>query len=355
MEPHLNFSEPVPAKPLVDLPGPCDSKYPRIFHIFWAGPFTDKPYSAILSFLFTQKVFLHTKTPDPNVCRPEFWVWINPGPAGAVPNPNAVGDMLHGLAENPWASPFLHPRFKDIVKFKMWNTTEQLDGVPELKDHWRKGLLFNSGGVKYKQKDTAGRQQEALAAKQLAETSETTVSNISKKMTNSTSAIANELPGYAKASASGLPTDVPKNDLFNRVGSSSEAEYDRLSVILSDLARFVLLHRFGGTYLDADTVLLRDWEELWGWRGAFAYRWSRLPTYNTAVLRLNKGSALGTFLLRTIYRNEFDFHPMRVGDYTKEAYLAPLLLRLPDALFDPAWLAQERYQRDRPQFPLFQE
>jgi WD repeat and SOF domain-containing protein 1 len=25
------------------------------------------------------------------------------------------------------------------------------------------------------------------------------------------------------------------------------------------MARFVLTHRFGGVYLDADTILLRDW------------------------------------------------------------------------------------------------
>jgi WD repeat and SOF domain-containing protein 1 len=56
--------------------------------------------------------------------------------------------------------------------------------------------------------------------------------------------------------------------------------------------------------LDADTLLLRDWEELWGWSGAFAYRWSRLEKYNTAVLHLNKGSALGTFLFRTALKND---------------------------------------------------
>jgi hypothetical protein len=29
-----------------------------LFHIFWAGPFTDKPYSAALSFLYTQHLAL---------------------------------------------------------------------------------------------------------------------------------------------------------------------------------------------------------------------------------------------------------------------------------------------------------
>jgi lipopolysaccharide biosynthesis glycosyltransferase len=42
------------------------------------------------------------------------------------------------------------------------------------------------------------------------------------------------------------------------------------------MARFLLCHRFGGIYLDADTLLLRDFEELFNWPGAFAYRWSRM-------------------------------------------------------------------------------
>jgi WD repeat and SOF domain-containing protein 1 len=121
------------------------------------------------------------------------------------------------------------------------------------------------------------------------------------------------------------------------------------------MARFVLCHRFGGIYLDADTILLRDWEELWGWRGAFAYRWSRLEKYNTAVLKMNKGSALGTFLFRTALKNLLDFHPMTVSCYTKDAYIEGLLQRLPDAMFDSAWLNTEYFQRDRPPQPYFTE
>ncbi|KAF7375889.1 hypothetical protein MSAN_00003300 [Mycena sanguinolenta] len=32
---------------------------PRLFHMYWTGPFTDKPYLAVLSFLFTQNTGLH--------------------------------------------------------------------------------------------------------------------------------------------------------------------------------------------------------------------------------------------------------------------------------------------------------
>ncbi|KAG6829925.1 hypothetical protein H0H92_002948 [Tricholoma furcatifolium] len=315
---------PLKYRPSASLESPCDPENPRIYHMFWTGPFTDKPYLALMSFLFTQNTGIHLPKEQADavrVCRPQFWLWINPGPAASVPNPSAHKDMFAQLKNSPWASPFLHPRFADVIKFKLWNTTEQLDGVPEIKDEWRSfKTLFNSGGhvisVPSEKKDT----EEDVSANSTATT-----------------------------------TKKDDDDMLNRTGSKSSSSYDRLSVILSDMARFILCHRFGGVYLDADTIFLRDWEELWGWKGAFAYRWSRLEKYNTAVLRMHKGSALGTFLFRTALKNGLDFHPMSVSQYTEHAYLEPLLLRLPDALFDSAWLNTENYQRDRPPQPYFTE
>jgi DDB1- and CUL4-associated factor 13 len=316
--PPIALSSPMAHNPHSNRSTPCDPDYPRLFHMFWTGPFTDKPYLALLSFLFTQNTGLHlSEYPvDTDVCRPMFWLWINPGPAASVPNPSALRDMFESLKTNPWAAPFLHPRFKDVIQFKLWNTTEQLDGVPELRDEWRsRSSLFNSGGH---------------------------IVNVPKAKEESVDA-----DQYA--------TKNDDDDPLKRLGSKSSSSYDRLSVILSDMARFILCHRFGGIYLDADTILLRDWEELWGWKGAFAYRWSRLEKYNTAVMRLNKGSALGTFLFRTALKNDLDFHPMTVSRYVQEAYLEELFLRLPDALFDSAWLNTEYYQRDRPPQPYFTE
>ncbi|KAJ7125686.1 glycosyltransferase family 32 protein [Mycena crocata] len=322
--PPITLPDPRQYRPYSSLSSPCDPENPRIFHMFWTGPFTDKPYLALLSFIFTQNtgLHLHDYPEESAACRPKFWLWINPGPAAAIPNPSATRDMLAQLKSTPWASPFLHPRFKDVIQFKLWNTTEQLDGVPELAKEWRtRESLFNSGGH--------------------------VISVPAKKEEDTTSAAtgsANETSETAKAD---------DDDILNRTGSKSSTSYDRLSVILSDMARFILCHRFGGIYLDADTLFLRDWEELWGWKGAFAYRWSRLEKYNTAVLHLNKGSALGTFLFRTALKNDLDFHPMTVSRYLKEAHLEGLLLRLPDALFDSAWLGTEYYQRDRPPQPFF--
>lgn len=56
--------------------------------------------------------------------------------------------MLEELNQNPWSSPLLDRRFEEAIKFRLWNTTEQLDGVQEM-EGWREMRLFNSGGIKY--------------------------------------------------------------------------------------------------------------------------------------------------------------------------------------------------------------
>lgn len=390
--------EPHPSHPNAD--PACDPDFPRLFHIFWAGPFTDKPYSAALSFLYTQHLALDRPIGvdptrlEPALCRPQLWIWINPGPASSFPDPRAERKMRDDLARNPWSAPLLHRRFADVVKFRLWNTTEQLDGVSEMHG-WRDMRLFNSGGVKYGSAGEAKRAvNEAAAAApdgledekvveaehaeaagkegggDMAASAEAALLSAREATNNGTVAGTANLTQVAAP----LPTKH-KDELFEIVGSTAN-KYDRLSVVLSDMARFVLTHRFGGVYLDADTILLRDWTELFNWHGAFAYRWSRLEKYNTAVLKMQRGSALGHFIFRTAVANDLDFHPMTVSRYTKDANLEGLLLRLPDALFDPAWLntwvfplfflrtlaaadisaaptRSEYYQRDRPPQPYF--
>lgn len=309
--------------------------------------------------------------------------WINPGPAASIPNPKAEAHMYAQLQSNPWSAPFLHSRFTEAVKFKLWNTTEQLDGIPELRDSWRDLPLFNSGGVKFgsaPQHASAAAEEAALVVEQVVVDAvveveeempadkraqlrldeeygrfgdvnageEAVAKDRTAGLVSPTTSTTDELnlannettSSLPKVSAS--PTANSEGDdadeLFERIGSTSSQGYDRLTVVLSDMARFVLCHRFGGVYLDADTLLLRDWEEIWGWHGAFAYRWSRLEKYNTAVLKLHRNSALGSFLFKTALANGLDFHPMTISRYTKDANVEGLLLRLPDALFDPAWL-----------------
>lgn len=291
--PNAEWEPSISLPPVQRPPGhgtPCDPDDERVFHIYWTGAFTDKPYMTILSFLFTQNTALHLSDyeDDHVFCRPKLWVWLYPSAKDTAKN------MFDQLQSNPWSSPFLRPRFQRVVQFKLWNITEQLDSLPELKDDWRN--------------------------------------------------VGTPLKSFGSSPA----------DTESTHHSVSSEDYDKVSVIMSDMVRFVLCQRFGGVYLDADMLFLRDWEELWGWKGSYSYRWSARARYNTAVLRLRKGSALGTFLLRTALKNGLDFHPIVVSRYLKEAHLDGLLYRIPDALFDPAWLNADGYQKDRPPQPYFQ-
>lgn len=208
-------------------------RQPRIFHMFWTGPFTDKPYMAALSFLYSQNLGLDVGHEPDDACRPQLWFWLVPGPAvsSLVYPPSAYENMVASLQQNVWAAPLLADRFKGMIQFHLFNATEQLDATPELAAHWRSMSLFKSG--------------------------------------------------------LNLAVDTSGNDpMLKLAGSGSQQAYDKLSVVLSDMARFLLTHRFGGVYVDTDTLLLRDFEELFTWSGAFAYRWSRMREFNTAVMKL---------------------------------------------------------------------
>jgi DDB1- and CUL4-associated factor 13 len=250
--------------------------------MFWAGPITDKVYFLLLSFLFTQDLQLDLKEEEASPCRPQMWCWIHQ-PSSTNLSDRSDWQLRRELLSNPWSAPFLHPRFAAVIKFKMWDTKEQLHAVPELKPSWH---------------------------------------------------ILRDAVFQGEQTASIGPS---------MMDSSHAEKYDHSSVVLSDLARFVLCHRFGGVYVDVDVIFLRDWSELLRAPWAFAYRWSRLPAYNTAVLRLRRGSALGTFILRTALAHGFNLHPMAVTRYLADAGLNPLLAQLPDALFDPAWLNVGNY------------
>ena len=294
---------------------PCHGTDRRIFHMFWTGEFTDKPYMAFLSFLYTQNLGLHLPPEHPPpTCRTELWFWITQPEWARHKRATWERRMFDELKVNPWASMFLHLRFKEVIHFKVWDAVEQLDATAELKDEWRRyrHMVFKSKSPR-----------DQIVADDPADDTDDAPSD---PLDNSTALTAR--------SPAGADT------------------YDKPSVALSDLVRFVLCYRFGGVYLDVDTLFLRDWEELWGAPGAFAYRWSRMDRYNTAVLRMHRQSALGTWILRTALKNGLDFHPIRVTQYLKDAEVEGLLRRLPDALFDPAWLMVEGFHPERPPQPL---
>ncbi|KAG0283828.1 hypothetical protein BGZ96_011806 [Linnemannia gamsii] len=68
-------------------------------------------------------------------------------------------------------------------------------------------------------------------------------------------------------------------------------------VALSDEARFLILNRNGGIYLDADVLLLKDMSPFFDSGVEFAYEWSNTGMYNTAILRLFPGSSVARRIL----------------------------------------------------------
>ncbi|KAF9364123.1 hypothetical protein BGX34_002440 [Mortierella sp. NVP85] len=80
-------------------------------------------------------------------------------------------------------------------------------------------------------------------------------------------------------------------------GSLPQQKVQIPPVALSDEARFLILYRYGGMYLDADVLLLRDMSPLYDAGMEFAYEWSNTGMYNTAILRLNRGSSVARRIL----------------------------------------------------------
>ncbi|KAF8923975.1 hypothetical protein BGZ58_002317, partial [Dissophora ornata] len=162
-------------------------------------------------------------------------------------------------------------------------------------------------------------------------------------------------------------------------------------VAFSDEARFLILNRYGGIYLDADVLLLKDMSPFYDAGVEFAYEWSVTEMYNTAVLRLFPGSSVARRILdgarareaddlkmhtaqekyasiahgedatdepRTYTRRqvpnpgkmrpeEVYYHPARLREY-----LSPQdgkiegngLIMMPSAFFDPLWLRRDKVE-----------
>ena len=115
------------------------------------------------------------------------------------------------------------------------------------------------------------------------------------------------------------------------------------SVEFSDAVRFILLYNYGGIYLDADVLLLRDFQILYQYE--FAYKWEHLRSINTAVLRLFPQSYLGGMIHRGAAQqrnasNIYQFyHPHSIAQYLFQHNFSFSIL--PCAFFDPLWLPVE--------------
>uniref|UniRef100_A0A7S3F116 Alpha-1,4-N-acetylglucosaminyltransferase n=1 Tax=Haptolina ericina TaxID=156174 RepID=A0A7S3F116_9EUKA len=107
-----------------------------------------------------------------------------------------------------------------------------------------------------------------------------------------------------------------------------------------DLFRLSILHKYGGVYIDADTVLLRDFTPLLGME--FVYNWGNDCTLpNGAIMRLHQGSQAGKGMLHVLATRR----PGGIswGPETYQAYWLKTNKKgidvLPTCFFNPHWLA----------------
>ncbi|KAK9765256.1 hypothetical protein K7432_006549 [Basidiobolus ranarum] len=123
----------------------------------------------------------------------------------------------------------------------------------------------------------------------------------------------------------------------------------------SDMVRFLVLHVYGGIYLDGDVLLLRDMRPLYHTPENFAYKWSYTNVYNTAVFRMRPNSTTSTYLVKQAIKNNMGFHPRYIkqylNDWEKEHanirnmnIEQPRILMFPPSIFDPLWLRVDKHE-----------
>ena len=117
---------------------------------------------------------------------------------------------------------------------------------------------------------------------------------------------------------------------------------------ISDLVRFVVLHQYGGVYLDMDVLLLRDLRPLLlpnsassdpqsqpAWAEQWVEQAENPGDYNTAVLSLPANSSISSYLLRGGARMGMNYHPRVLGQMLWKDGRNSELAMLHNAVFDP--------------------
>ncbi|KAG0260697.1 hypothetical protein BGZ95_004382 [Linnemannia exigua] len=104
-------------------------------------------------------------------------------------------------------------------------------------------------------------------------------------------------PSPPQTSDNNDPDQLPEGGRVDPTSNNSSNIPITPPVALSDEARFLILNRYGGIYLDADVLLLRDMSPFYDAGMEFAYEWSNTLMYNTAILRLSKGSSVARRIL----------------------------------------------------------
>lgn len=254
------------------------------YHVYWTGPATWRVEAFIKSYLYTQ-----------NVPCSRVWLWLD-----ADRRATAVEDMLE---RDPLFARLLPLVERGDVVVKAWRFPSRIPlpaGVDEELDRLSE-------------------------AKHAAAASGGSLRNAEGEM----------------IIADGVVEDAEGQ----RWLTLTEKQMTFLPVAVSDAVRFVVLHLYGGLYLDMDVLLLRDMRPLLlpdpqTGQHSFAERWAAHPLpgdYNTAIMSLTANSSLSSYLVRGGIRMGLNFHPRVIGRMAWKDARNEELLMLESATVDPIW------------------
>lgn len=269
------------AKPTKDYIGDCPGPV-QLYHTYWTGPATWRVELFVKAYLYTQ-----------NVPCSRLYLWLE-----SDGNPNAVADMM----KDPLFSKFLPLVDRGDLALKAWKFPRRIPlpkGAIEEDPAYKKSHM-GKGSVR-RTSDGAGSTQ----------------------------------------------TEVYIADGVVRMEDGSEwlvlteRQMTFLPVAVSDAVRFVVLHLYGGAYMDMDVMLLRDMRPLLlPPDHNFAERWavhSHPGDYNTAVMSLNANTSLSSYLVRGGIRMGLNFHPRIIGRMAWKDGRNEEFAMFETGLFDPIW------------------
>ncbi|KAF9577904.1 hypothetical protein BGW38_006601, partial [Lunasporangiospora selenospora] len=249
------------------------------FHIFWRGPITDKLSLAAYSFLFTQPLK-----------RARLNLWID---SSELPDGQPEDYSL-----NEYSAPFFSEPLSNFVSFMAWDQEGEL----------MYSYGFDEEGGHHHHHEQEHEHEHEHEHEEGADNEGNTTNEEEEEEED-------EEEGEDENMIDGVDEQEIK-ELQRQLGLKKSRKPVK-PVALSDAARFLILNRNGGIYLDADVLLLKDMSPFYDAPELeFAYEWSNTGMYNTAILRLFKES--------TVARRILDGAKKREHEITKQQLMEEL-------------------------------
>ena len=167
-------------------------------------------------------------------------------------------------------------------------------------------------------------------------------------------------PGGANSRGERLVADSVLQDASGQewlVFYEDENQITYYDKAVSDVARFTIVHMYGGIYLDSGAILLRDIRPLLLSNTAFIEKPDPREPFGNSIIALPANSSISSYMLRGGTRMGLFFHAAILHRmFVREGrdgnrYDDGGLVRLEDAIFDPIWAESHGLREGRCTIP----